>query len=695
MCKVNQQDIGTLAIDFINHTYQNIFLTGGAGTGKTTFLKFLRKNTHKKMIVAAPTGVAAVNADGVTIHSLFGLPPRPLDSLTVKNIRLTGQSKSLLRELELLVVDEASMLRADVLDAMDFLLKDIRQDSRPLGGVQIVLIGDLFQLPPIETRQDTETLRGVYQNLYFTSAKTFPILDMVMIELTEVHRQSDPVFISLLAAIRQGSLSDNDLKILDELYCPDWSQKEAIILTTHNNYASEVNEKQLNSLPGTVNTFSAEITGEFPADNIPVDKVLQVKIGCQVMVVKNDNSKNRQFFNGKIGVVVGVSDDEIKIKFNDETIVVFERELWSNIGYAIDVEKGFLKEIVVGTFKQFPLKLAWAVTVHKSQGLTFEKAIIDVSDAFAPGQVYVALSRVKSLNGVFLKSKISPSVIKRPIPETIFWNASNISDIMIKLDEEKKVYLMDFLAKSFHWNDVVSTINNNDNPILKSLHEVSEKLAGYASTFLNKINGYVKDGDWKLLSERLVQAEGYFTKEINLTCIGPIKDFIKKNKDDFKFRGDVNHMKNYIRLFQNKISSIAQASGVSKVVAEGICYLPVDEKGIASQEIAPAQTRSIVPLNPGPFSTEAQSLQLFLAGKSIAEIASMRSLGIPAIEAHLASFIPTGEVKVTDIIPKNILEDILPLVKDLKSPSIAQLRPFTKRNLSMGQLQALRVYLKN
>lgn len=691
----NQHSIASIALDFINHSYQNIFLTGGAGTGKTTFLKFLKRYTHKKMVIAAPTGVAAVNAGGITIHSLFGLPPRPLDTLTVKNIRLAGQSKSLLRELELLVVDEASMLRADVLDAMDFLLKEIRQDSRPLGGLQIVLIGDLFQLPPIETHQDNETLRGVYQSLYFMSAKAFSLLNMMMIELTEVHRQSDPVFISLLAAIRQGNLSEKDLKILDELYCPDWSQKEAIILTTHNNYASEVNEKQLNDLPGIVYTFSAEITGEFSTDNIPVDNVLRLKIGCHVMVVKNDNSTNRQFFNGKIGIVLSVNNDEVKVKFDDGAIVVFNRELWSNIGYTIDAERDSLKEIVVGTFKQFPLKLAWAITVHKSQGLTFEKAVIDVADAFAPGQVYVALSRIKSLNGVFLKSKIPPSVIKRPVTETMLLDASNISDMMIKLEEEKKVYMMDFLVKSFQWNDIVSAVNNNVDPISKKLHEVSEKLSGYASTFLNKTNGYAKDGDWKLLYERLVQAEGYFTKEINLTCIGPIKDFIKKNKDDFKFRGDINRMKSYIRLFQNKISSIAQASEVSKVVAEGICYLPVDEKIITSEENAPTHTTSSIPLNTSSFSTEAQSLQLFLTGKSIAEIASARSLGIPAIEAHLASYIPTGEINVTDLIPQNILEDILPLVKELKSPSIAQLRPFTGSKLSMGQLQALSIYLKN
>ncbi|PZQ95754.1 MAG: hypothetical protein DI539_30465, partial [Flavobacterium psychrophilum] len=323
MSKVPQQDIGTIALDFINHTYQNIFLTGGAGTGKTTFLKFLRKNTHKKMIVAAPTGVAAVNAGGITIHSLFGLPPRPLDSGTVKNIRLTGQSKSLLRELEMLVIDEASMLRADVLDAIDYLLKEIRQDSRPLGGLQVIFIGDLFQLPPIETRDDAEKLCGEYKSLYFMNAKTFPGLHMLMMELTQIYRQSDPVFIDLLTGIRRGCISDNDLNVLNSLYSPDWSKKEAVILTTHNRYASEVNDQQLNSLPGIVYTFSAEITGEFATENAPVGNVLQLKIGCRVMIIKNDNTANIQFFNGKIGLVTAIDEQVVEVKFDDDVIVSF------------------------------------------------------------------------------------------------------------------------------------------------------------------------------------------------------------------------------------------------------------------------------------------------------------------------------------------------------------------------------------
>ncbi len=697
MSKVHQQDIGTIALDFINHTYQNIFLTGGAGTGKTTFLKFLKKNTHKKMVVAAPTGVAAVNAGGITIHSLFGLPPRPLDSRTVKNIRLVGQSKSLLRELELLVIDEASMLRADVLDAIDYLLKEVRQDSRALGGLQVVFIGDLFQLPPIETRHDTETLQGVYGSLYFMNARVFTGLHMLMVELTETYRQSDPVFINLLTAIRKGRISDNELNILNGLYSPNWSQKEAIILTTHNRYASEVNDQQLNSLPGIVYTFSAEIIGEFPTDNAPVDNILQLKIGCRVMVIKNDNAADKQFYNGKIGLVNAINNQAVDVKLDDGTIITFNREIWSNIGYTTDAENDSLKEIVTGTFKQFPLKLAWAITVHKSQGLTFEKAVIDVAEAFAPGQVYVALSRIRTLKGVFLKSTISSSVIIAPlVTETTFLNGSDIDKICLKLREGKKLYMRDFLFKSFQWDRLNSAINliNSADTIAKNLHDNSEKLHGYASTFLNKINEYIDNENWKLLSDRLVQAENYFTNEINLKCISPLKDIIKKKKDDFKFRGDVNRMKNYVKLFQEKIFSIAIANKVAKIVAQGINYLPLDGEITALKKTVSTKVLPNTPSSSIPVSTEAQSLKLFLAGDSIAEIASRRSLGVPAIEAHLASFIPTGEVNLVDVVPQEVLNEILPRIRQLTSPSIAQLRPLTAGKLSMGQLQALSVYLK-
>jgi len=692
-------NIGAIALDFITYTHRNIFLTGGAGTGKTTFLKFLKGHSHKKMAITAPTGVAAVNAGGTTIHALFGLTPHPLHGATVLNIRLTGQAKSLLRELELLVIDEASMLRADVLDAMNYLLQEIRQDERPLGGLQVLFIGDLFQLPPVELQQDAEKLHGIYASLYFTDAKIYPELDTLTLELIEVHRQSDPVFINLLAAVRKGCLSTDDLNRLNGLYCPNWTEKETIIITTHNRYAAQLNERQINSLQGLSQTFVAEIDGEFSELLYPVDNVLELKVGCRVMVIKNDKSANRAFYNGKMGLAINISDQVIDVKFDDSTTATLERETWSNIAYTINAESDSLKEVVLGTFRQFPLKLAWAITVHKSQGLTFEKAVIDVADAFAPGQVYVALSRIKTLGGVFLKSKIPLSAIIRSAVTITYQASTDIEDLAIALRDGKKSYIKDFLLKVFNCQQLKSTIDQGIScePVLKNLQEHLKKLDRYGLGFSKEISERIDikgDPDWQILANRVILAESYFVNVINTTFISPLKEYINKHKDDFKFRGDINLIKNYIRLFQQKKSSIEQATQVIKRIVDKIAYLPNDEDNASKNQVVLVKANQDLLLHPGSITTQAQSLELFLKGKTIAEIAVERSLGIPAIESHLASYITTGEIKLSDIVSQEVLDRVLPLVKDVKKPSIAQLRPIIGGALSMGQLQALSIFLQ-
>lgn len=693
--------MGALALHFINYTHRNVFLTGGAGTGKTTFLRFLKSITHKKIVIAAPTGVAAINAGGTTIHSLFGLPPRFLDEATVKIIRLAAPVKALLRDIELLVVDEASMLRADVLDAMDYLLRDVRQKAQPFGGLQVLFIGDLFQLPPVETQQDTEKRQGLYPSFYFTDAKVFPELDMLHLEMTDVYRQSDPAFIKLLNTIRTGRLTSEDLNHLNKLYCPDWTEKNTLILTTHKRYASQLNEQQLSGLPGPAYNLVAEITGEFGEDQYPVDKVLQLKRGCRVMIIKNDNSNNPQFFNGKIGVVISINDRAINVKFEDGSEMPFERETWPNISYASKGENDSFSEQVVGTFRQFPLRLAWAITVHKSQGLTFEKVVIDVADAFAPGQVYVALSRVRSLQGVCLKSKIPASaIIRPPVTKTALLAADDLNALMIELQNEKKTYTQDFLLNIFDWGDIRLSINSAALPeqIQLTLAKVVEKLARHASNFSTEIKerlGVLGAPDWTGLVERLKQAEAYFVQEINGNCIGPLKEFVKKNKDDFKFRGQVNVVKTHIKTYQQKASALAVAKQVVHGVMGRLIYSPFGMEQPAPRVGKIPNTKESVVEQSALTSTEVQSLQLFQAGKTIAEIAALRSLGVPAIEYHLASFIPTGEIQLADIIPQQILDDVLPQMKGMKAPSIAQLRPVTGGRLSMGQLQALSVYLSH
>jgi hypothetical protein len=700
MEREDNYNIGTLALDYINYTHRNIFLTGGAGTGKTTFLQFLKKHSQKKLAIAAPTGVAAINAGGTTIHALFGFPPRPLNSATVENIRLTGQAQSLLRELELLVIDEASMLRADVLDAMDYLLKKVRQDIRPLGGLQILLIGDLYQLPPIENHQDRDLLQNLYPSLFFLDAKIFSSLAILKLELTEVYRQTDPVFVKLLEAVRKGIVSNEELSLLNGSYCPGWAEKDAIILTTHNRTASQLNDQQMNNLQGNAYNFVAEIRGEFLEDQFPVNCDLQLKVGCRVMVVKNDNSINRQFYNGKIGWVTTINDQVIGVKFDDGIIIALERETWSNIAYTTNGEKNSIKEEILGTFKQFPIKLAWAITIHKSQGLTFEKAIIDVGNAFAPGQVYVALSRIKTIGGVFLKSKIPHSAIIRPSnTEKAFLNCPDTGVLRSELQEGKKYYMKDFLLKIFDWKQLKFSIDQNasSEPIFKIVKGALEKMERYAMAFCSEISGIISvegNPNWQLLASLIEKADSFFVNEINTTCIGPLKEYIKKNKEDFKFRGTVNLIKSQIRLFQEKAQSIILANQVVNGLIETKPYMPFDSETFSSKQIIINNDKPNLSQHPSSISTETQSLQLFVMGKSIPEIAAARSLGIPAIEYHLASFISSGEIDLSDLIPQELLDEVLPRVKELRAPSIAQLRPITGSKLSIGQLQALSVYLK-
>lgn len=694
-------DIATLALEFINHTHRNVFLTGGAGTGKTTFLKFLKRHTHKKMVIAAPTGVAAINAGGITIHSLFSLPIHLNEETILSNLHMNNQTKSLLQELELLVIDEASMLRADILDVIDTLLREVRQQNLPMGGIQVVFIGDLFQLPPIVNKHDDARNKETYPSLYFTNAKVFNNLDLLILELTTVHRQSDPEFINLLNGVRKASLSLDQLNSLNKRYCSIWGTKDMILLTTHNRYAYELNNQKLTCLSGPIHTFEAEVTGEFPEDKAPLDPVLQLKLGCRIMIIKNDVSANRLYYNGKTGIITAISDQVIDIKFDNNVIIKLEKEIWSNIGYSASGEYNPLKEVVLGTFRQFPVKLAWAITIHKSQGLTFENAIIDVAEAFAPGQVYVALSRVKSMDGIFLTSKIPMSAIVAPaLKNNISQSPQYINQLALTLKESKRIYMGDFVRKSFEWQHLNSVLlqSSSTNPVLLKLREASGKLGKHALAFVSEIGEYLSlhnDPDWLALAVRFGKAENYFSQEIANALIGPTKDFIRKHKSDFMFRGEVNIIKGYLQLFQTKLQAIIFAKQVAKNFADGIMYLPQDT-------VASIQESTIKEINNLPSTyesskstVESQTLELFLAGKSIPEIAILRSFGIPAIESHLASYLPSGKVLLTDIISKEVLDQILPRIKEMKSPTISQIRPFAEGKLTMGQLYALTIYLKD
>lgn len=407
-----------LAFDLLQNTGTNLFLTGKAGTGKTTFLKHLKEVSPKRMVVVAPTGVAAINAGGVTIHSFFQLPfgpyvPMVSETQERKKPDLKNQFRkekiNIIRSMDLLVIDEVSMVRADLLDAVSDVMRRYRDANKPFGGVQLLLIGDLQQLAPVAKEDEWNVLKEYYPSTYFFDSKALAESLYYCIELTHVYRQSDPRFIRLLNNIRENRFDDVTLSLLNQRYIPNFRSdhnSDYITLTTHNYQAQHINNRNLEELPDAPYTFTAQIENDFPEYSYPTDEKLVLKRGAQVMFVKNDSSAEKRYYNGKIGKIIFINEHKIVVADKADNEITVEKETWNNMKYAIDPDTQNIIETISGTFCQYPLKTAWAITIHKSQGLTFDHAIIDASAAFTHGQVYVALSRCKTLEGMVLSSPI-------------------------------------------------------------------------------------------------------------------------------------------------------------------------------------------------------------------------------------------------------------------------------------------------
>lgn len=408
-----------LAEEFVQQTNCHIFLTGKAGTGKTTFLHAIKNKTHKRLAVTAPTGVAAINAGGVTLHSFFQLPFGPFvpgSEVQAGQHRIRREKKNIIRSLDLLVIDEISMVRADLLDGVDSILRRYRRSDLPFGGVQLLMIGDLHQLSPVVKKAEWQILQEYYHSPYFFGSTALGRTNLVSIELKHIYRQSDQRFIELLNRVRDNQLDPTTLQQLNCRYIPNFSSRDGqgyITLCTHNSSADAINHTRLKELPGKSRFFEAELDGDFPEHIYPTPAKLELKMGAQVMFIRNDMTAEKRYFNGKIGKITGMSADTIEVRCpGDSDAIIVRKSTWENIEYTVDPQTAEISERVTGTFNQYPLKPAWAITIHKSQGLTFDKAIIDAEAAFAHGQVYVALSRCRTLEGIVLSSPLTPFVVK-------------------------------------------------------------------------------------------------------------------------------------------------------------------------------------------------------------------------------------------------------------------------------------------
>ncbi|HNR20441.1 MAG TPA: HRDC domain-containing protein [Bacteroidia bacterium] len=532
-----------LAFDFVQYTNKNVFLTGKAGTGKTTFLRNLKSQTPKRMAIVAPTGVAAINAGGVTIHSFFQLPfgpyvPGSSNNNAGFNKKFRGDKIKLLRSLDLLVIDEISMVRADVLDGIDDVLRRYRNRHLPFGGLQLLMIGDLHQLSPIVKDDEMSLLRPYYDTFYFFGSRALQQSAPVTIELKEIFRQTDGYFIKLLNKVRNNQLDHHDYLELNERYQPSFipdADDGYITLTTHNYSAQNINQNKLNRLDDELHTFKATIKGEFPEFAYPTEFELQLKVNAQVMFVKNDPSREKLFYNGKIGRITAIDDDEITVKCKDDNFSITVKPLeWQNLRYSLGDDKQ-VKEEVAGSFTQFPLKLAWAITIHKSQGLTFERAIIDAQASFAHGQVYVALSRCKTFEGMILRSPINEASIKTD--EKISHYTQQIEDNLPGTEyllEEKKNFQIGLMNELFNFSGLQNrllyaqkNIGENISAIDKTLFDNITQIIAVFDTDVFSVNQKFTSQFNQLMSlpplpeenealqERVKKAAGYFFEKVS------------------------------------------------------------------------------------------------------------------------------------------------------------------------------------
>lgn len=696
-----------LAAHFVNSTNSPIFLTGKAGTGKTTFLRNLTEITHKTYVIVAPTGIAALHAKGVTIHSQFlfpmgsFLPTRePEGNFTNSGNFFTQFSlsrrhtlnmarKKVLRSIDLLIIDEVSMLRADILDAIDYRMKSIKRNfEEPFGGIQVLMIGDLFQLPPIVRDHEWQVLSKFYHSMHFFEAKALKQSGMIYLELDKIFRQKDELFIKILNNLRDNKVTHEDISILNSHFkTPEEIKnlKDTIIITTHNYKAEEHNQKELAALKSKSHFFEAIIENDFPESLFPIPKTLEIKEGAQIMFIKNDTSGYADFFNGKMATVKTIEGDKIKVLMSDSKVeFTLTREVWENKKYIVNEDTKELEEEVVGTFEHFPIKLAWSVTVHKSQGLTFERAIIDVGQAFAPGQVYVALSRLRGLEGLTLRTKIQTHTISSDHNVTQFTQSTDQQAPLHELLGQHQIkYILKLLESTFDFSELIqsieifrketeSSMEFEDQEMKEAMPLIYESIIQENPNtfkFQRQLVALLQNKDELKLMERLEKGSQYYAALLKdnlkkmLTHEAEVERFSKTKKYLeglseleiilLKKLGDIQKVTILIPAILNG-EEIGKMTDINQNLIQLRIQMYQDAKNATKENPKFTSTKTgrkkkedgIPKIKLEKGETYEITFELSRSGKSILEIAEERGLAESTIKGHLARGIAAGKVSI-------------------------------------------------
>ncbi|MCX6290373.1 MAG: helix-turn-helix domain-containing protein [Bacteroidetes bacterium] len=714
----SENTLFNLAAEVINFTSQNLFLTGKAGTGKTTFLKFIKEHTDKNAVVVAPTGVAAINAGGVTMHSFFQLPFVPYLSQAInssgnistvdrynliKNIRFSREKKELINELELLIIDEVSMLRADMLDAIDEILRHFRQQRRlPFGGVQVLFIGDLFQLPPVVKEQEWMMMRDQYASPFFFSAKVMEEHPPLFIEMKKIYRQKEQSFIDILNNIRNNEMNETDYESLHERFRPEAMDvfENSITLTTHNHIADNINQKELKKLETDLCRFTGEVKGEFSDKAMPTEMQLELKEGAQIMFIKNDSSGEQKYFNGKLAVIKSIRDEKISVLLADShEELILEKEKWENIRYTLNRETNRVEEEELGSFTQYPVRLAWAITIHKSQGLTFDKAVIDAGASFAAGQVYVALSRCRTLDGIVLLSRIHPGSVQCDERILEFASRENSEgEIQKILLEEKPKFASQLLLRTFNWRKLVVELElfaeQAEEKKLPEKEMLLARISGMivkakaqqevADKFIQQLEKILQGNpvDTSLLNDRVPKAKQFFSKALKEELIQPVIDLQKFLKGKSKVKQFIRSVNELDNMIWKKINDVQRVT-----LGEMTFDVPVIQR-----ETTPVLIKKV---KEEKGNSKFETLEFYKQGKTISEIAAQRGFAATTIESHLSEFVLTGEVNVFDFLNEDQISKIREAADEVGYEKFSPIKQVVGDSISYGQIKMGLNYIKS